>query len=114
LSLLGSAGIPASLVALGASLSRYRIRGDLDALALVVTLKLLLLPIATYVLAVHVFALPAMAANAAILLAACPTGANAFLFAQRYDSAVGPVSGAVALGTALAAVTISVLFVFRG
>lgn len=114
LSLLGSTGIPASLFALGASLSRYRIRGDLGALALVVALKLLLFPLAAYVLAVHVFELPPMAANAVILLAACPTGANAFLFAQRYDSATGTVSGAVAAGTAIAAVTISVLFTLRG
>lgn len=110
LSMLGTAGIPASLFALGASLSRYSIRGDLDAMGLVLALKLLLFPVAAYILAVHVFALPPMAANAVVLLAACPTGANAFLFAQRYDSAVGPVSASVAAGTVIAAFTISVLF----
>jgi predicted permease len=114
LSLLGSAGIPASLFALGASLSRYEVRGSLDAMALVVVMKLLLFPAATYVLAVHVFELPPMTANAAILIAACPTGSNAFLFAQRYDSAVGPVSASVAIGTVIAAATISVLFAVMG
>lgn len=114
LSLLGSAGVPASLFALGASLSRYKLRGDLDVLWLVVAVKLLLFPLVAYVLSIHVFALPESAANATILIAACPTGANAFLFAQRYDSAVGPVSQAVALGTAIAAVTISILFAVRG
>ncbi len=110
LSMLGTAGIPASLFALGASLSRYSVRSDLDAMGLVLVLKLLAFPIAAYILAVHVFALPPMAANAVVLLAACPTGANAFLFAQRYDSAVGPVSASVAAGTVIAALTISVLF----
>ncbi|MFO1170426.1 MAG: AEC family transporter [Hyphomicrobiaceae bacterium] len=114
LNLLGSAGVPASLFALGASLSRYKLRGDLDVLWLVVAVKLLLFPLVAYVLSIHVFALPESAANATILIAACPTGANAFLFAQRYDSAVGPVSQAVALGTAIAAVTISLLFAVRG
>jgi malonate transporter and related proteins len=38
-----------------------------------------------------------------------PTGANAFLFAQRNDEAVPAVSGAVALGTGFAAVTASIL-----
>ena len=76
--------------------------------------KLALFPLVAYVLSVHVFALPESAASATILIAACPTGANAFLFAQRYDSAVGPVSQAVALGTAIAAVTISLLFAVRG
>lgn len=110
LSMLGTAGIPASLFALGASLSRYSVRSDLDATGLVLVLKLLLFPVAAYILAVHIFALPPMAANAVVLLAACPTGANAFLFAQRYDSAVGPVSASVAAGTVIAAFTISVLF----
>lgn len=110
LSMLGTAGIPASLFALGASLSRYSVRSNLDAMGLVLVLKLLAFPLAAYILAVHVFALPPMAANAVVLLAACPTGANAFLFAQRYDSAVGPVSASVAAGTVIAAFTISVLF----
>jgi len=43
------------------------------------------------------------------LFAAMPTGANAFLFAQRNGEAVPAVSGAVALGTGLAAITASVL-----
>jgi hypothetical protein len=114
LALLGSAGVPASLFALGASLSRYKLRSDLDVVWLVVAVKLLLFPLAAYLLATQVFDLPEAAANATILLAACPTGANAFLFAQRYDSAVGPVSQAVAVGTAIAAVTISMLFAIRG
>lgn len=114
LAMLGGAGVPASLFALGASLSRYKLRGDFDVLWLVVAVKLALFPLVAYVLSVHVFALPESAASATILIAACPTGANAFLFAQRYDSAVGPVSQAVAVGTAIAAVTISLLFALRG
>ncbi|MEZ5925896.1 MAG: AEC family transporter [Hyphomicrobiaceae bacterium] len=112
--LLGSAAVPAALFALGASLSRYSFRGDLDAMGLVLVVKLLLFPLAAYVLAVHVFALPTMSASAVVLLAACPTGANAFLFAQRYDSAVGPVSASVAAGTVIAAVTISIVFAVMG
>jgi predicted permease len=112
--LLGGAGIPASLFVLGASLSRYKLRGELDAMTLVVTLKLLLFPVAAYLLAVHVFRLAPIDANAVILIAACPTGSNAFLFAQRYDSAVGAVSASVAVGTVIAALTISVLFVLTG
>ena len=45
----------------------------------------------------------------AVLFAAMPTGANAFLFSQRNNEAVAAVSGAIALGTALAAVSASVL-----
>jgi len=43
------------------------------------------------------------------LFAACPPGANAFLFASQFDAAKNSVSGAVALGTALAAVSVSLV-----
>jgi hypothetical protein len=41
--------------------------------------------------------------------AAMPTGANAYIFAVQYRRLVNPVSGAVALGTLLAAVTLPVV-----
>jgi malonate transporter and related proteins len=45
----------------------------------------------------------------AVLFAAMPTGANAFLFSQRNEEAVASVSGAITLGTGLAAITVSIL-----
>jgi malonate transporter and related proteins len=75
--------------------------------ALVVGLKLLIMPVIAWVLATQILGLPALGTNTVVLLAACPTGANAFLFASRFERAVGPVSGGVAVGTALAAATIS-------
>jgi len=45
----------------------------------------------------------------AVLFAAMPTGANAFLFAQKNDEAVPAVTGAVALGTGFAAFTAAAL-----
>ncbi|CUU21597.1 putative permease [Bradyrhizobium sp. JR7.2] len=48
--------------------------------------------------------LPPVAAG--VLFAAMPTGANAYIFAVQYQRLVNPVSGAVALGTLLAAVTL--------
>jgi hypothetical protein len=53
--------------------------------------------------------LPPLWAKLAVLFAAMPTGANAFLFAQRNDEAVPAVSGAIALGTALAAISAAIL-----
>jgi predicted permease len=40
-----------------------------------------------------------------------PTGANAYIFAVQYQRLVNPVSGAVALGTLLAAATLPVVVV---
>jgi predicted permease len=39
-----------------------------------------------------------------------PTGANAYLFAERYGTGTASVSGAIALGTSLSLVTLSALF----
>ena len=55
--------------------------------------------------------LPLLAAGVVVLFAALPTGANAYIFAVQYKRLVNPVSGAVALGTLLAAVTLPVVVV---
>jgi predicted permease len=49
------------------------------------------------------------AAGVIALFAAMPTGANAYIFAAQYKRLVNPVSGAVALGTLRAAVTLPVV-----
>lgn len=109
LALLGQAGIPCAQIALGASLTRFAIKGQVPTLTSVLVLKLLVLPSVVYVMAVHVFALPRIAAEVALLFSAMPAGANAFLFAERNGRVVNSASGAVALGTLLAAATSTVL-----
>ncbi len=109
LALLGQAGIPCAQIALGASLTRFAIKGQVPTLTSVLVLKLLVLPAVVYALAVHVFALPRVAAEVALLFAAMPAGANAFLFAERNGRVVNSASGAVALGTLLAAATSTLL-----
>ena len=72
-------------------------------------LKMILMPLLVLVLSHYVFHLQPLWAKIAVLFAAMPTGANAFLFAQRNDEAVPAVSGAIAAGTAFAAVSASML-----
>ncbi|WP_246741155.1 hypothetical protein [Bradyrhizobium sp. 1(2017)] len=58
---------------------------------------------------------PPTAVGIVVLLAAMPTGDNAYIFAVQYQRLVNPVSGAVALGTLLAAVTLpAVVWWWRG
>jgi malonate transporter and related proteins len=104
LSLLGQAGIPCAQVALGASLTRFAIKGQVPTLSMVLVLKLLAMPLVVYLLT-WVFAVPKPAADVALIFAAMPAGANAFLFAERTGRVVNSASGAVALGTALGALT---------
>lgn len=110
--LLGQAGVPAALVALGLSLAAFSIAGQGATLATIVVLKGLAMPLVAWWLATAVFALPRMAAGIVVLFAAMPTGANAFLFASRYNRAVNSTSGAIAIGTMLAAaVATAILYV---
>ncbi len=109
MALLGQAAVPGSLFALGMGLTRFEVRTDLSALSVITLLKLIVMPAIAWVIASQVLALGPVGTDAVTLLAACPTGANAFLFASRCERAVGPVSGAIAAGTTVAAVTISIV-----
>ncbi len=110
LELLGEAGIPTALVALGLSLAGYSLKGQWRSIITLMTLKMLLLPLAVWVIARYVVGLDPFWTQIALVLAAMPTGANAYLFAERYASGTAPVSGAIALGTALSLITLSGLF----
>jgi len=70
--------------------------------------NLLAMPTAAFVPA-KLLGLSPTAAGVVVLFAAMPTGANAYIFAVQYQRQVNPVSGAVALGTLLAAVTLPVV-----
>lgn len=102
ISLLGQAGVPAALFALGLSLATYGFKGHLRGMSVILVLKMAVFPLVAAVMAFKVFALPTLAANVVVLFACLPPGANAYLFATRYKASVAPVSGAIGLGTFLA------------
>ncbi len=105
---LAQAGSPAALIALGIILSRFEVKGEKLGIAVMCALKLVAMPAVAFALA-KLLALPPTAAGVVVLFAAMPTGANAYIFAAQYQRLVNPVSGAVALGTVLAAVTLPVV-----
>lgn len=111
ISLLAQAAIPASLVALGLGLTAFRIQGQLPTIAVVCTLSLAVFPALVWTLAFYVFTLPPVWAGVAVLFAACPPGANAFLFASRYEAAQGSISAAVAVGTVLSIISVTIILV---
>ena len=103
--LLAQAGSPAALIALGINLFRFEVKGEKLGIVVMSALKLLVMPAAAFLLA-KLLGLPPLAAGVVVLFAAMPTGANAYIFAVQYQRLVNPVSGAVALGTLLAAATL--------
>ncbi len=109
LAFLGRAAVPAALFMLGLTLSGYNLSGQFGAVALLVGLKMLVMPLLAWVMVSYVIPLDALDARIVILFASLPGGVNAYLFASRYNVAVGPVSGAIAVGTGLAIATTSLL-----
>jgi malonate transporter and related proteins len=109
LSMLSDASVPTALVALGVSLAAYNLRGSWGGMFVLIGLKMIAMPIFVFLLARFVVTLPPLWIKVAVLFAAMPTGANAFLFAQKNDEAIPAVTGAVALGTGFAAFTAAAL-----
>jgi malonate transporter and related proteins len=109
LQMLADASVPTALFALGVSLAAYSLKGSWDGMFAVIGLKMIVMPIMVFALGSFIFNLQPLWIKIAVLFAAMPPGANAFLFAQKNDEAVPAISGAIALGTALAAISVSVL-----
>jgi hypothetical protein len=103
--LIGSAAVPCALFAMGAALHRYGLTAGLPLPLIVSGLKLVMHPLIVYWLATRVFTMPPAWTGVAVLFAACPTGVNAYLLAERYRQGVALTSSAVSLSTMLAMLT---------
>jgi predicted permease len=109
LGFIGQAAPPTALFALGATLSLRTVAGNLGPAALMVGLKLLVHPFVVWLLVTQVIVLEPFWAQAAVIFAAGPVGANVFIFAQHYEAGVEAASSAIVISTALAMLTISAL-----
>jgi len=103
--MIGTAAIPCALISMGIALRRYGMEAGWSLPAILSGLKLGLHPLVVYLLATQVFSMPAAWSGVAVLFAACPSGINAFLFAERYGVGVAVASSTIALSTALALAT---------
>lgn len=103
LDMLGATAVPCALFSAGMALRRYGIAGDVRITLVVSALKLLLHPALVFGIGAFVVALPPVWLGAAVLFAACPSGINAYLLANRYGTGVRIASSSIALSTALAA-----------
>lgn len=108
LKFIADTAAPCALIAMGMSMTKVSFTGHRRLIVLVTVLKLVLHPVLVYILGVHVFHLPPAYSGAAILFAACPTGINAYLVAERYRSGGAIASGSIALSTILAVFTMTV------
>jgi malonate transporter len=112
--LLGVTAGPCALFAIGLFMVGKSIRTDLGEVLWVTLLKLVAQPLLTWWLAYEVFDLEPIAAAAAVILAALPTGALSFVLAQRYQVYVQRSTAVILVSTVLSVVTLTALFLVIG
>lgn len=103
--LVADSALPASIFALGGTLTRYRLRADIGVATMVAVLSLLVHPAIATLLSLQL-GLPPEMRHAAVVLAAMPSGMNGYLFAAMYNRAMGAAASAVLMATALSVFSI--------
>lgn len=105
---LGKAFGPLALLLVGVSLAGTFVGKNLRAALLISGIKNLVLPLLAALLG-WAFGMSGVPLAVMITTAALPVGANAFMFSQRYGLAQETVTAAVAVSTALSALTVTLV-----
>jgi predicted permease len=103
---LGAAAIPIALLCIGGSLVMVPLRGRRTGIVAAALLKTLVLPLLVWLLA-HLAGLDAVSLRIALVLAACPTAAAAFIMARQMGGDQALASGSIALSTILSVVSLA-------
>ena len=112
--LLKAAASPTALFAVGASLTRFTIRGDAAQSATMIVAKLFVLPALVWMSCTFVFGVGPLWTAVATLAAAMPSGVNTFLLASAYNTYLARSATAVLISTALSVLTVGALIAFLG
>ncbi len=106
---LSAAVGPTALFALGGGMVQFRIAGDLHQVSLILILKLIAHPLAVWSLGYYVFDVAPVTLGVATLLAALPTGVNAFMLARQHEVFIARAGSTVLISTALGIVSLPVV-----
>jgi len=96
-----------ALFTVGMNLRRYGVSGNIRASLVVAFIKLVAMPAIVFVAVATFIPLPEAWAKAIVIAAACPTGVNAYLVANRFRTGQALASNAITLTTGLAVVSVS-------
>lgn len=105
--LIAQSSVPCALFAMGLALRRYGVLGDISMTSVVTVLKLLVHPFIVWLLVTFVVPMPPVFAGVAVLFASMPSGINAYLIAERYQTGVAAAAGTVSVSTTLSVLSIS-------
>jgi predicted permease len=104
---MAGAALPVALFGLGAVLVSYKIASQLPQVSFTCFIKLILHPLLAFVTAKYLFDLPHEIIKPIVLIAAMPSGMNAYVFATMYDKATGNAASTILFSTLLSIVTIT-------
>ena len=104
---LAAAVVPVCLVLIGVTLAAYGVRGRWRGALWLSFVKLLLMPGVVLVAARWGFGLSGLPLAVVVMMAALPTGSNALIFSQRYESLQAEATATIVLSTAAFAATAS-------
>jgi hypothetical protein len=107
--LLAAAAGPCALFAIGLFVSQLSIRAGVAASWQTTALKLALHPLLMALLVYYVFAVDPLWAKIAVVCAALPLGATAFVLAQRYGMLEAETSTGAVVSTAASLLTVSIV-----
>src|SRR6186997_2405099 len=110
--LLGAAAAPCALFAIGLFLSDKSVRSGLAEAGLATVIKLLLQPLLAACVLPFFVDLKSVPGQVALLMAALPTAANAFVLAKQFDIQVDQNTASVLLSPGFSVITVSALLVW--
>ncbi len=107
INMMAAAVLPAALFGMGGALNEYRVSDSWVQASAMSVFKLVVQPLIAYVLMLHVLHVPMEYARYGILLAAMPTGINAYVFATYYERGVNVAANVVLVSTIASMVSVA-------
>jgi predicted permease len=111
LDVISKAAAPCALFAIGLFLVGKSLTTGLGEVSLAVLVKMVVQPAVAYLLALFVLPHDSVWFKAAVLLAALPTAANAFVLARQYNLFMARASGIILVSTMMSVLTLTALLV---
>jgi malonate transporter and related proteins len=112
--MMSAAVLPGALFGLGGALNEYRLSENWQQAAVMAVFKLIIHPAIAYVLMIYVLHVPLEIARYGILLAAMPSGINAYVFATYYDRAVNVATNVILITTVCSVLTVTAWLLILG
>lgn len=106
---LASTAVPIALFSLGMSLKEYKIRGNITPGIIITVVKLMIMPAVVFLVANFVIGLSPLWVAVATITAACPTGINAYVFANRFETGHAISANSITVSTFLAIFTTAIV-----